>query len=530
MSNYVLVMREHEADVGRFAVGVGGLLIGRASEADVILLDSMVSRRHALVWLDSGQLMAEDLGSRNGILVNGLRVQRSALKEGDTLTVGGHTFVIARFEGATTLADTGSMISFEKAGELCEQMVSEEGTGQLRILYKAAQLLGTVFNLDELLKRILDLVFEALPARRGYILTLSPEAKEPVVRASLSREEKVEGPPVSFTLIEHVFTLRNAVLTVNAQQDERFGGADSIVSHEIRAAMCVPMCGRDAIAGAIYVDSGHDSAVFTYDHLKLLTAIGRVVGVAVENARLYQYAVERERLAAIGQATAGLGHCIKNILTGILGGSELIDDALVRQEWPRLRKGWSVIRHGIERIETVVLNLLTFSRDRQPDWTPSDINEILREVMEVVRSRAEKLNVKTELREGNVPSMLADGRQLYRAFLNLVTNAVDACEETGGTVTVTTSSDVKGCYVRVRDTGVGIQPDLMPKLFHAFNSTKGSRGTGLGLACSEKIVREHAGKITVQSQPGKGSEFTVYLPMQTVPGVPNQASELPEGQ
>ena len=519
MTEYELVLQQQGGDVARYPIDEDGLIIGRSPEVDVVLPSQMVSRRHARIWLEEGVLTVEDLGSRNGIGVNGRRVLRAQLSLDDQLMVGDATFVLAKTQKDSTIS---SVITYEQAGVLADEMLQKEGGG-IPILYKAARLLGTVFDLDDLLSGILELIFEALPVRRGFILTLSADTDEPEIHASLSQEDdSFEGAPLSQTLVRHVFDQESAMLTLDAMDDSRFGSSQSILRYAIHAAMCAPLIGRHAIVGAIYVDVGSQDTIFTKQDLELLTAIAWVVGVAVENARLYQENVQRERLVAIGQATAGVGHCVKNILTGIMGGAQFVDLAIEKDDLMYLEKGWPIMRRAIERIENLMVNMLTFSRDRKPDLAAADINGLVQEVLEIVRSRADRFNITLESECGELGVVHADNRQIYRVLLNLVLNGIDACEQEGGTVTVTTRTDANGCYIEVKDNGVGIPPELLPKLSQAFVSSKGSNGTGLGLACSYKIVREHGGDIAVESEPGKGAKFTVFLPSHTK----NQAHEI----
>ncbi len=514
MDEYELVLQKDGVNDTPYPIGPEGLVIGRAPDGDVVLTSQMVSRLHARVWFEEGVLMVEDMGSRNGIGLNGQRVTRSELNLGDELVIGDASFVLAKRFKATK---GSSFISYKQAGILANEMVQKEGGGAAAILYKAAQLLGTVFDLDDLLTQILETIFDALPVRRGFILALSAEAEEPEIHASLSREpDTSEGPPLSRTLIRHVFEQKSAVLTLDAMEDSRFDASQSILRYAIHGAMCAPLIGRETTVGAIYVDAGTEATVFTKEHLQLLTVIAWIVGVAVENARLYQENVDRERLVAIGQATAGVGHCVKNILTGIMGGAQFIDMAIEQQDLTYLERGWPIMSRAIERIENLVLNMLSFSRDHKPDLAPTDINGLVQEVFDIVRARATKKKVELEFQRGELHVAYADSRELYRVLLNLVTNALDACERKGGTVTVTTCSKPDGCYIEVKDTGQGIAPEVMSKLPQAFVSTKGSSGTGLGLACSYKIVREHGGKISVESKPGRGAKFTVFLPKQTL--------------
>ncbi|MBM3290552.1 MAG: HAMP domain-containing histidine kinase, partial [Candidatus Hydrogenedentes bacterium] len=225
---------------------------------------------------------------------------------------------------------------------------------------------------------------------------------------------------------------------------------------------------------------------------------------------------EQERLAAIGQATAGIGHCIKNILVGVKGGAEFVDLSIETNEMKYIQKGWPLIRRSVDRMEDLVLNLVTYSREREPERTPSDVNMLVKEIADALQGHAERAKVSIELVRAELPRIAIDGLGVYRAILNLATNAIDACEEVGGKVTIRTHADDRSIYIDVKDTGAGIAPEFMPKLFTAFSSTKGSRGTGLGLACTKKIVTEHGGEVLVQSKPGKGSKFTIVLPTQTL--------------
>ncbi|MBN2311723.1 MAG: HAMP domain-containing histidine kinase, partial [Candidatus Hydrogenedentes bacterium] len=232
----------------------------------------------------------------------------------------------------------------------------------------------------------------------------------------------------------------------------------------------------------------------------------------IENARLSEERVHTERLAAIGEATAGISHCMKNILVGIKGGGEFIDLGLGNSDLERVRKGWGLVRGASQRIEDLVMNLMSFSRESEPVLAPAGLESLVGEVVDVTRGRAEKSGVDLVCRYGDVGIVHVDSRAIFRVVLNLVGNAIDACEEEGGQVTIETRRDDDGCYVTVSDTGPGIAPEVRDRLFQAFVSTKGSSGTGLGLACSDRIVRAHGGEIWVDSAPGEGATFTVFLP------------------
>lgn len=510
MPELELALETNGQETARYPITPKGIIIGRSPDAEIVLTGQMVSRRHARIWVENGVAHVEDLGSRNGIAVNGRRLVSSELRVGDVLSVGDLSFSLRTSD---RIPSGSSVIPFEEAGRIADGFVQKEGGTTLSLLYKAAKLLGTVFDVDDLLKQILELIFDALPVRRGFVLTLSPDTNDPIIHATLSKEtDDAEGPPLSLTLVRHAFSQRSAVLTLDAMEDSRFDASQSIMRYSIHGAMCAPLFGREAIVGAIYVDAGTQEGAFTKEDLELLTAIAWVVGIAVENARLYQESVDRERLAAIGQATAGIGHCVKNILTGIMGGGQLVDMAIAKKDLALVEKGWHIMNRAIERIENLVMNMLAFSRDHKPELTPVDINGLVTEVLDTVRPRAVKNNVTLEQQRGTLSPARVDGQQMYRVLMNLVTNAIEACERKGGTVTVGTSASDTGTSITVSDTGVGIPADVLPRLSQAFFTTKGSSGTGLGLACVYKIVREHGGTVTVKSESGKGASFTVFLP------------------
>jgi signal transduction histidine kinase len=163
------------------------------------------------------------------------------------------------------------------------------------------------------------------------------------------------------------------------------------------------------------------------------------------------------------------------------------------------------------------MDMLSFSKDREPALEPADLNETIGEVVELMQSRAAELGVKLSWQpERDMPEVTIDPDGIHRAVLNIVTNAIDASEgaETAQVVVTTEwNAESSTARIAVSDNGVGIEEDDIPSIFQIFASTKGSRGTGLGLPVSQKIVREHGGKIIVTSRPGHGATFLIELPM-----------------
>jgi len=242
-----------------------------------------------------------------------------------------------------------------------------------------------------------------------------------------------------------------------------------------------------------------------------------------EIKRLQEELIKSERLAATGQTVAGLAHYIKNILNGLKGGTYVLNVALDRKNTDKIKSGWAMLERNVERISDLVLDLLAYSKDRRPEPENCFPNEIIQEVCTLMEAKAGEHDIEVKR---NLDPLLAevflDPKALHRSLLNLVSNAIDACifdstAKKKWQVTVSTVIE-KNNIIRfqVADNGTGMDTKTKEKLFSSLFSTKGERGTGLGLLVTEKIVKENGGEITVESELGKGTTFTIYLPYQEV--------------
>jgi len=238
-----------------------------------------------------------------------------------------------------------------------------------------------------------------------------------------------------------------------------------------------------------------------------------------EIKRLEKELLHAERLAAVGQTVAGLAHGIKNILHGLKGGSYLVDIGIEHDKPDKLKSGWDMIQRNIGRTADLVMDLLNYAKEREPEYEPCRPNEIAADVVDLVSEAAREngIEVKLEL-DPAVGEAVMDPRSIHTALLNLASNAVDACIFDENTrkqwlVEVRTHRGADGSIrFAVSDNGAGMSEEVRRKLFTSFFSTKGHRGTGLGLLVTRKLVEEHAGTIDVESTPGEGTVFTFRLP------------------
>jgi signal transduction histidine kinase len=285
------------------------------------------------------------------------------------------------------------------------------------------------------------------------------------------------------------------------------------------------MQGRYGIVGVIYIDTftppervllARPINRFSEEHLKLMVAIGHQAALAIEDTSYYSAMIQAERLATMGQTIATLSHHIKNILQGIRGGSYLIEEGLKEEDNDVVRRGWRIVDKNQERISNLVMDMLTFSKDREPDMVAANLNETIGDVVELMKTRAAEAQVTLNWTpRGDLPPFQFDPDLLHRAILNVVTNAIDACEKRESAqveVSVEWAAGERYVHLVVADNGEGIAEEDLKRIFSVFESKKGSRGTGLGLPVSQKIMREHGGDIRVESTPGEGSRFYLELP------------------
>lgn len=526
--------------------------IGRDAANQIQLHDTEVSRRHAEIRYDGTATIVADLASSNGTFVNGHRInQEHELTSGDQLFIGGTKmlFTDPAEELPEDLSDKIDIVNRGQAenSRIVRSMSQEAGSeilnfdpdsaaspwlararSNLQIMYRTALAVSHTLDIDQLLNRIMQLIFEWVEADRGCIMLLDQQSKAltPKVRRNRQGFTSSEKLAISKTILDYVLQHNEGVLTSDARQDERWDTAVSIVQMGIREAICVPMQGRYDVVGVIYIDTstspqrviqqrGHQNK-FTDEHLKLMIAIAHQAALAVEDTRYYSAMMQAERLAAVGQTIAMLSHHIKNILQGISGGSYLIEAGLAQHDENIVRKGWKMVEGNQGRISALVLDMLTFSKEREPEPVPSDLNQVVGDVIDLLQARADELKVTLDWQPAEeMPILTFDPEGIHRSVLNIVTNAVDACDERpDGRVTVSTHYLPEESLARilVEDNGIGISAEDIDKIFTIFVSNKGGRGTGLGLPVSQKILKEHGGDIRVTSTPGHGSCFTLELP------------------
>ena len=260
---------------------------------------------------------------------------------------------------------------------------------------------------------------------------------------------------------------------------------------------------------------------------RLRDAEGRPIGTIgiskniTEQKRLQRELIQSQKFAAIGQATTGIQHAIKNMLNALTGGAYLIRVGIDKDNRQQVSEGREMVQEGIERISNLSRNMLNFAREWKPDLQDVDLNDLIISIGELNRPTAADRGVaiRYEVSEG-LPPVICDPKLIHMAATDLVVNAIDACtakhypdgEEPEILLSSSLSDSTDHLVIEVRDNGCGMTDNVRQNIFNPFFSTKKTLGTGLGLAVTARIIRLHEGEIRVESAPDRGTTFRIDIP------------------
>jgi two-component system NtrC family sensor kinase len=230
-----------------------------------------------------------------------------------------------------------------------------------------------------------------------------------------------------------------------------------------------------------------------------------------DKIRLQQQLLTSEKLASIGLLSAGVAHEINTPLTGISSYIQMLQKKLTDTHYAQIL---GKVEAQTDRVARIIKNLLTFARSpSEASFQRVDLKQSLEEILSLIDYKLKNMNIRLALELEPVPPLNAQGERLQQVFINIILNALDAMPQ-GGDLRIRLSLEDGAEVVRISDTGTGIKPEHRSRIFDPFFTTKGvGKGTGLGLSISYAIVKEHDGRIDVQSEVGRGSTFTITLPV-----------------
>jgi signal transduction histidine kinase len=402
--------------------------------------------------------------------------------------------------------------------------------------------------MEEVARLVLERAMKAVNAQAGYLAVRKDNSPKLFIAAY---EGIISGLPLEIDLDPEeslsalVLTRRSPILIKDIEQDERLTTLNKPDIGVPRLAY-LSVAGNDIPVGTLTMGRKRENPPFSEEDVQFLQTLLHQVAYGLENARLYEnlrqsnkelekalesqkkaqdYLLSSARMAAFGQLSMSIANELNNPLTGILGYAEI---ALQSEIGDELRGSIEQIRDQAIRAGRINKSLLDFTTTKPGPRISVDLNELVEKSISFVQQNIARKGIELDFRLSDDSLFVsADGARFHEVFLNLINNAVYAMtgeygtSESGESFTnrekrliIESGKKNNKCYVSFRDTGAGVSEDNLGKIFEPFFSTrKKTSQVGLGLWASHSIVKAHGGKIHVKSIFGKGSVFTVVLPL-----------------
>ncbi|RMF67237.1 MAG: GAF domain-containing protein [Calditrichaeota bacterium] len=441
---------------------------------------------------------------------------------------------------------------------------------QLITLYEVSRKINSQLHLQNVLDEIMDLAVELLKAEKGLILLKEDESQELKCRVARSMDKRSiqEVVALSRSIIKKVEREGKPVLLQNVPDTGGAPATTSLTRYKIKSVVCVPLRSRAKLMGTIYLDTTQSEHFFKPEDLVFLEGFANLAAIAIENAQSYEeieklnaglekqvaertkelrqkhealqkayqelketqlQLIRSEKMASLGQLVAGVAHEINTPLASVTSNT----DTFLRN----FRKMRDRLKHpdqtledvlnttdvlcnlaqinqvACERMTQIVKTLRNFARLDEEDFKSVDLHEGIDNTLSLI-AHLSRGRIEIIKEYGDLPRLQCYAGQLNQVFMNILVNACQAIAGKGK-ITIKTWYQDEEIHLRFSDTGVGIPPENIHRIFDPGFTTKGvGVGTGLGLSISYKIIEEHGGRIEVESEVGKGSTFTLHLPLQ----------------
>ncbi len=544
--NYVLKVISGGAKGSEFQLDRSIFTIGRSAEGQgdnhIVIPDNLVSRSHCRLSFDGVRWNIEDLDSTNGTWLVGQKVSRLvAMPEKTPVRVGNTLFEVYNKRSADeTVSLAMPMITVRMQPETFAPSASvqkspdqtrtaAEQSRQLSSIYKFQNAIASTSNLDKLYSRIVSAVIELMPVNKVFLIIywLDSGKFEPV--AGMDRKgaiEEIGEGEISSNIVDFVKENRESVLSVGQAKENNSQPPQGQGKVPLRkSTMCVPMLVNQQLTGMIYFEM-EGSAVYEEDDLSLATVIAHSAALAIENIRLLEFNLKNERLVATGTTAAGLSHYIKNILAGLDGSLNLLHMAIEEKDLGMAGESLSILSKNHRRLVNLVLDLLNLTSEQKLNLKINDLNAVIDDAIELMAPQLKQQGI--ELTKNPAISSLPlyaefDATGIHRVLLNLILNSEHAIQskfetidaKEGGMILINARfSDTKDyIIVSVSDNGTGISGEDAEKIFEIFFTSKGSAGTGLGLAVTKRIIEAHAGTVSASGKKGESCTIAFTLPI-----------------
>ena len=574
MSHTLLIIQGHQKGT-EITLTEGVHHLGRSAQCEIILAnDRHTSRKHAAIHVNGDRCKVVDLQSGNGTWINGQKVAEHGLQRDDTLAIGETHFRYAYrdpnidatartaasekppvWDSAFTMAwDTNNLFKQDTRSGPIETELNKASSADKRALkdleaiYLMSRKINALMDPEALLKEVVEIIWGAMKGLETCSIFERTDDDDIRCIAFRNDDGSRQAGVYSRTIVDQVIKDKQSILVRDAMEDDRFKEGQSIIAHNIRSTICAPLQTKDNIIGFVQVTTNHPMMRLDQPDLRLLASIGLQAGIALENARLYtelkaeSEALQRanedlhkaqgalvssERMAAVGNMAAGVVHDIKTPIAVIYGYHAHLKKDFEKNpdgqfDPDRMALYLDGLAEGIENAEVVIKNLLDFSKPEAAKKNAVCVHEIVEETLTFLKTPIGQNSV-TVVREYNtsLPPVMLDVSQIKRVVVNIVMNAIQAMDSNRQIRVATRVVERdEEAYVAaiIEDNGSGMPESVRLRIFEPFFSTKDPEtatdgGTGLGLSVCYNIVKNHGGSIEVTSVEGKGTTFTVLLPI-----------------
>jgi PAS domain S-box-containing protein len=333
-----------------------------------------------------------------------------------------------------------------------------------------------------------------------------------------------ENVPCYLTVVDRDFN----IVQTNKLFDQDFGnglGRKCFKVYKRRESKCdncpvekTFLDGQTHNSQEIWRRNGEETHIIVYT-APITDQKGEIRAVMEMSTNITEVKRLESELTILGETIAGMSHSIKNILCGLEGGVYVLDSGLQRGKEDRVRDGWEMVKNNVAKVSELVKGILYASKEREPEYEECDPGRLLTEVCDLYEATAggEGIQIVREF-EKEMGNCFLDPAGIHSALSNLVSNAVEACrarDVAGHRITVSGRFEGGVLLMEVTDDGYGMPKEVKRKLFNRFYSTKGSKGTGLGLVITRKVIEEHGGTIRVESEPDRGTSFFIEIPLRS---------------
>lgn len=403
-------------------------------------------------------------------------------------------------------------------------------------MLEVCEQIGSYQQTEALARMIVNQMTGLMDAERSSVWIRDKSIGQLRLTASHGLPDEVvrqAGPPPEGSIISWVMKNNQPLVLHESIKDTRFQSVSASAS--MKSSLCLPMSINNEVLGVFTLGRTRSNApYFSHADLQACAVVASSAAVSLKNAILVEELIQRERLATVGQTIAGVAHCMKNIFTALNGGLYLLEHGITKNDFIECQKSLDILQRSSSRLNMLVMNMLDYSKSRKAVREEIRLRELFDEIVHLIVPSARQKNVDIQTSvDKHAELVYLDQSRLYRALVNLAANAIDAMGD-GGVLTMraisggdpiatesveASSGDDEGgvmlkrrpIIIEVKDTGMGIPPDVQSKLFEPFFSTKGSKGTGLGLASVKQFVDEQGGQVEIESYPGVGTTFRLLF-------------------